>query len=115
MNYDHYGWDITPRLCWKAVGYNLLEEREVQMKGFGRVREALLEREGRRLHTIWWYGPTKTVLPAFASETIWRIDSLQTGTSYTLYNLAAPSRSELDRLRVLLKKTVSEEINNEHI
>ena len=80
-----------PMVCWKASGYSISNEKEMEI-GNMVVYTAMLSLGNTRLHTAWWFdnGESRTI-----SQFEWRYEMIKGSDRFNLINVTAGSRKNL--------------------
>jgi exosortase N len=88
-----YATEHHPMICWKGSGYEFRKVQVQQTKQYA-VYTAVLEKNGEQLYTAWWYsnGTHKTI-----SQMDWRWDLLRGAKDYSLINVTAATKADLDK------------------
>lgn len=90
---DFFNPDHNPSICWKGSGYRFEQIREEVLWGHT-VYTAALTRESDTLYTAWWYSNGSTIT---VSQVKFRWDIISGGDKYTLVNVTAAGRNELEQ------------------
>lgn len=81
----------TPLMCWKGSGYEFSGVATATVAGVA-IYKGKLVRDGKSLHTAWWYsnGKTRTI-----SQVEWRLRMLKGEAGFCLINVTAGDEQTL--------------------
>jgi exosortase N len=82
-----------PMVCWKGSGYDFQQVEERVVDG-NKVYTALLQQGEDKLYTAWWYENSRH---ATTSQWNWRWDVFLGAPGYSLINVTATNRAELEK------------------
>jgi exosortase N len=82
-----------PMICWKGSGYEFQQVQERPVDG-RMVYTALLQQGNDKLYTAWWYENDQE---STTSQLQWRWDVFRGGHPYSLVNVTATNREQLEK------------------
>lgn len=98
-NFKPVGFLHHPRHCWIGEGYSMSNEKVRNIKGFGKVKEALVTRGNLSYRLYWWYQPLGARAgKTFAAEPAWRLFALFNRKDFIQVNLFVASYEDSDEL-----------------
>lgn len=100
---DFYYTDHLPAICWPGSGYVFIQAKEESIGGQV-LYTGTLQHGKERLCTAWWYdnGVHRTT-----GQLDWRWDVLRGGRKYSVVNITAASREDLEKeVRNVLEKGI---------
>lgn len=90
---NFYNADHNPSICWQGSGYQLKSFNKVKLKD-GLVYFGILEKEGSKFYTAWWYQDTSSCCKTI-DQFQWRTQACFYGKKFNLVNVNSSTYKQL--------------------